>query len=47
MTSAQFLSDAIAEARRGFGETSPNPAVGALVVQGTDIVGRGTTPGPA
>jgi diaminohydroxyphosphoribosylaminopyrimidine deaminase/5-amino-6-(5-phosphoribosylamino)uracil reductase len=41
MTSAQFLSDAIAEARRGFGETSPNPAVGALVVQGTDIVGRG------
>lgn len=32
---------AIAEARKGLGRTSPNPAVGAIIVQGEVIVGRG------
>jgi diaminohydroxyphosphoribosylaminopyrimidine deaminase/5-amino-6-(5-phosphoribosylamino)uracil reductase len=41
MTDAEFLSKAIAEARLGLGETSPNPAVGALVVQTGEIAGRG------
>lgn len=41
MTDAQFLSEAIAEARHGLGETSPNPAVGALVVKDGEIIGRG------
>ena len=41
MTGAHFLSDALAEARLGFGETSPNPAVGAIIVQDGEIVGRG------
>jgi diaminohydroxyphosphoribosylaminopyrimidine deaminase/5-amino-6-(5-phosphoribosylamino)uracil reductase len=41
MTTATFLSEAISEARLGLGQTSPNPTVGALVVQGIEIVGRG------
>jgi diaminohydroxyphosphoribosylaminopyrimidine deaminase / 5-amino-6-(5-phosphoribosylamino)uracil reductase len=41
MTGAQLLAEAIAEARRGVGETSPNPAVGAIVAQGGEIIGRG------
>jgi diaminohydroxyphosphoribosylaminopyrimidine deaminase / 5-amino-6-(5-phosphoribosylamino)uracil reductase len=41
MTDAQFLSEAIAEARLGLGETSPNPAVGAILVKDGAIVGRG------
>ena len=32
---------ALEEARRGLGRTSPNPAVGAVVVAGGQIVGRG------
>jgi len=32
---------ALREARRGLGRTSPNPAVGALLVKGGRIVGRG------
>jgi diaminohydroxyphosphoribosylaminopyrimidine deaminase/5-amino-6-(5-phosphoribosylamino)uracil reductase len=35
------MGDALAAARRGLGRTSPNPAVGAVVVQGGRIVGRG------
>ena len=32
---------ALREARRGLGRTSPNPAVGAVLVKGGRIVGRG------
>ena len=41
MTDSRFLTLAIEEARLGLGETSPNPAVGALVVQGNEVLGRG------
>ena len=41
MTDAQLLSEAMAEARLGLGQTSPNPAVGAILAQGGEIVGRG------
>lgn len=42
MTDPQFLTEALAEARLGVGQTSPNPAVGALVVrEGGAVVGRG------
>jgi diaminohydroxyphosphoribosylaminopyrimidine deaminase/5-amino-6-(5-phosphoribosylamino)uracil reductase len=36
-----FMRAALAEARRGLGRTSPNPAVGAVVVRRGRIVGRG------
>lgn len=36
-----FLSQALSEARLGLGRTSPNPAVGAVVVNEGVIVGRG------
>src|SRR5579885_2628388 len=36
-----FMREALALARRGRGSTSPNPMVGALVVAGSEIVGRG------
>jgi diaminohydroxyphosphoribosylaminopyrimidine deaminase/5-amino-6-(5-phosphoribosylamino)uracil reductase len=35
------MEQAIAEARRGLGRTSPNPAVGAVIVKGGRIVARG------
>lgn len=35
------MDEALELARRGMGRTSPNPAVGAVLVQGSDIVGRG------
>lgn len=38
-----WMREAIAEARRAVGRTHPNPAVGAVVVQGGQIVGRGHT----
>lgn len=38
---ATFLREAIALAARGLGETSPNPAVGALVVRDGQVLGRG------
>jgi len=37
----QFLKEAIEEARKGLGQTSPNPAVGAIVVRDGVEVGRG------
>jgi diaminohydroxyphosphoribosylaminopyrimidine deaminase/5-amino-6-(5-phosphoribosylamino)uracil reductase len=40
---ARFMAAAIALARRGLGVTTPNPAVGALVVREGVIVGRGAT----
>jgi len=39
----RFMQDALALARRGLGRTAPNPAVGAVVVRGGEVVGRGWT----
>lgn len=36
-----YMREALAWARRGLGRTSPNPAVGAVVVRDGQIVGRG------
>jgi diaminohydroxyphosphoribosylaminopyrimidine deaminase/5-amino-6-(5-phosphoribosylamino)uracil reductase len=36
-----YLAEAIAEARRGQGQTSPNPAVGAILVRDGAVIGRG------
>lgn len=36
-----FMALAIKEAQKGNGRTSPNPCVGALVVRGQQVVGRG------
>jgi len=40
MTSA-FMEEALALARQGMGRTSPNPAVGAVLVRDNEVVGRG------
>ena len=37
----RYLEEALDLAARGVGRTSPNPAVGALIVRGEEIVGRG------
>lgn len=37
----RFMRSALALARKGLGRSSPNPAVGAVVVKGGRIVGRG------
>ncbi len=37
----QYMREALALARRGRGRTSPNPMVGAVVVKGSTVVGRG------
>ncbi|MEX2579150.1 MAG: bifunctional diaminohydroxyphosphoribosylaminopyrimidine deaminase/5-amino-6-(5-phosphoribosylamino)uracil reductase RibD [Verrucomicrobiales bacterium] len=37
----QFMREALGEGARGIGLTSPNPAVGAVVVRNGEIVGRG------
>src|SRR5712692_3035981 len=39
--SADFLREALDLARRGKGQTSPNPMVGAVLVRDGEIVGRG------
>ncbi len=36
-----FMRQALKEARKGRGRTSPNPCVGAVVVKDNKIVGRG------
>jgi diaminohydroxyphosphoribosylaminopyrimidine deaminase/5-amino-6-(5-phosphoribosylamino)uracil reductase len=41
-----FMALALAEARRARGTTSPNPAVGAVVVRDGRVVGRGATRPP-
>src|SRR5947208_3654398 len=41
MNSATWMEEAIALARQGSGRTSPNPAVGAVVVRDGEIIGRG------
>jgi diaminohydroxyphosphoribosylaminopyrimidine deaminase/5-amino-6-(5-phosphoribosylamino)uracil reductase len=37
----QWMDEALELARRGVGRTSPNPAVGAVLVNGNEVVGRG------
>src|SRR5580698_1095599 len=37
----QFMRLALRLARRGYGATSPNPMVGAVLVKGGRIIGRG------
>lgn len=41
MQDEDFMRAALAEARRGLGHTSPNPAVGAVIVRGGKIIARG------
>ena len=41
MTDAHFMQFALRLARRGSGATSPNPMVGAVLVKGGKIIGRG------
>jgi diaminohydroxyphosphoribosylaminopyrimidine deaminase/5-amino-6-(5-phosphoribosylamino)uracil reductase len=41
MCEAQFMRLALRLARRGYGATSPNPMVGAVLVKGGKIIGRG------
>jgi diaminohydroxyphosphoribosylaminopyrimidine deaminase / 5-amino-6-(5-phosphoribosylamino)uracil reductase len=38
---SRFMAEALAEAEKGSGQTSPNPTVGAVIVQGDTVVGRG------
>ena len=41
MSSHHFMRHALRLARRGYGATSPNPMVGAVLVKGGKIIGRG------
>src|SRR5581483_7590478 len=41
MTDVEFMRLALRLARRGAGQTSPNPMVGAVLVKGGRIIGRG------
>jgi diaminohydroxyphosphoribosylaminopyrimidine deaminase/5-amino-6-(5-phosphoribosylamino)uracil reductase len=41
VSDADYMRQALALARRGLGRTSPNPPVGAVVVAGGRVVGRG------
>src|SRR6185436_1726098 len=41
MSNAQFMRLALRLSRRGYGRTSPNPMVGAVLVKGGKIIGRG------
>ncbi len=41
MTQADLMREALAEARKGLGLASPNPMVGAILVNNGEIVGRG------
>jgi diaminohydroxyphosphoribosylaminopyrimidine deaminase/5-amino-6-(5-phosphoribosylamino)uracil reductase len=41
MTDVQFMRLALRLARRGYGTTSPNPMVGAVLVKGGKTIGRG------
>src|ERR1700753_3899785 len=41
MTDAQFMQLALRLARRGYGTTSPNPMVGAVLVKRGKIIGQG------
>lgn len=37
----KYMRLALAEARKGLGKTSPNPCVGAVIVRGNEVVGKG------
>ena len=41
MKNDHFMQLALALARRGYGATSPNPMVGAVLVKRGEIIGRG------
>ncbi len=41
MTRSPLMDEALELARQGLGRTSPNPAVGAVLVKDGQIVGRG------
>src|SRR5471032_967790 len=41
MSDTQFMRYALRLARRGYGAISPNPMVGAVLVKGGEIIGRG------
>ncbi len=41
MTDADFMREALTEARKALGHTGPNPAVGAVIVRGDRILARG------
>ena len=41
MQISRFMQEALNEAAKGAGQTSPNPAVGAVLVRNGEIVGRG------
>src|SRR5258707_12574027 len=41
MSDEKFMRAALREAERGLGHTSPNPAVGAVIVRGGRIIARG------
>ena len=43
MSDVQFMRLALRLAKRGYGLTSPNPTVGAVLVKGGKIIGRGRT----
>ncbi|HEU0121699.1 MAG TPA: bifunctional diaminohydroxyphosphoribosylaminopyrimidine deaminase/5-amino-6-(5-phosphoribosylamino)uracil reductase RibD [Bryobacteraceae bacterium] len=36
-----YMAQALGEARKGLGQTSPNPSVGAVIVKDGEVVGRG------
>ena len=39
----KFMRAALAEAKKGLGKTSPNPAVGAVLVNGNRIIAQDIT----
>jgi diaminohydroxyphosphoribosylaminopyrimidine deaminase / 5-amino-6-(5-phosphoribosylamino)uracil reductase len=41
ISDSKFMRLALRLARRGYGATSPNPMVGAVLVKGGKIIGRG------
>ena len=43
MADARWMRSALALARRGLGQTAPNPAVGAIIVKDQYVIGRGST----
>ncbi len=46
MAASEFMREALAEAEQALGWSSPNPAVGAILVRDDEIVGRGHTQPP-
>ncbi len=42
-TDAQHMQSAISLARRGLGDTAPNPSVGCVIVKNFSVIGRGRT----